>query len=84
MAGRSLLYALATVVRAERWHRILGLSGVHGLARDCYGLTTVGYMGNNVLPARAGEALRVVLLDQRTTPASASSPARSWPSASST
>ena len=23
-------------------------------------------MGNNVLPARAGEALRVVLLDQRT------------------
>ena len=33
---------------------------------DCYGLTTVGYMGNNVLPARAGEALRVVLLDQQT------------------
>jgi len=32
---------------------------------DCYGLTTVGYMGNNVLPARAGEALRVVLLDGR-------------------
>ena len=35
-------------------------------ARDSYGLTTVGYMGNNVLPARAGEMLRVVLLSKRT------------------
>jgi glycosyltransferase 2 family protein len=38
---------------------------VHARRRDCYALTTVGYMGNNVLPARAGEALRVVLLSQR-------------------
>ena len=59
------LYALATLVRAERWHHILRLAGVPAARRDCYGLTTVGYMGNNVLPARAGEALRVVLLSQR-------------------
>jgi uncharacterized protein (TIRG00374 family) len=59
------LYALATVVRAERWHQILELTGVHARRSDCYALTTVGYMGNNVLPARAGEALRVVLLSQR-------------------
>jgi uncharacterized membrane protein YbhN (UPF0104 family) len=60
-----VLYALATVVRAERWHSVLALTGITAARRDCYGLTVVGYMGNNVLPARAGEALRVVLLDQR-------------------
>ena len=59
------LYVLATVVRAERWHRILEITGVHARRRDCYGLTCVGYMGNNVLPARAGEVLRVVLLSPR-------------------
>ncbi|HMJ96357.1 MAG TPA: lysylphosphatidylglycerol synthase transmembrane domain-containing protein, partial [Thermoleophilaceae bacterium] len=59
------LYAVATLVRAERWHQILELAGVHARRTDCYALTTVGYMGNNVLPARAGEALRVVLLAQR-------------------
>ena len=60
------VYALATLVRAERWHRILHLTGIEDAGRaDCYALTTVGYMGNNVLPARAGEALRVVLLDAK-------------------
>jgi glycosyltransferase 2 family protein len=59
------LYAVATLVRAERWHQILELTGVHARRSDCYALTTVGYMGNNVLPARAGEALRVVLMSQR-------------------
>jgi hypothetical protein len=59
------LYALATLVRAERWHQILVLTGVHTRRIDLYALTCVGYMGNNVLPARAGEALRVVLLSQR-------------------
>jgi glycosyltransferase 2 family protein len=59
------LYTLATLVRAERWHQILEATGVHSTRADCYALTTVGYMGNNVLPARAGEALRVVLLSQR-------------------
>jgi len=63
LAGGGALYAVATLVRAERWHRILHLTGVEAGRADCYGLTTVGYMGNNVLPARAGEALRVVLLD---------------------
>jgi uncharacterized membrane protein YbhN (UPF0104 family) len=59
------LYVLATLVRAERWYQILVATGVHCTRADCYALTTVGYMGNNVLPARAGEALRVVLLSQR-------------------
>lgn len=66
VVGGALIYALATVVRAERWRRILERTGIHTGRADCYGLTTVGYMGNNVLPARAGEALRVVLLDAKT------------------
>ena len=53
-----MLYVLATLVRAERWHQILELTGVHAKRADCYALTTVGYMGNNVLHARAGEAQR--------------------------
>jgi glycosyltransferase 2 family protein len=59
------LYVVATLVRAERWHQILDHTGVNARRSDCYALTTVGYMGNNVLPARAGEALRVVLLSPR-------------------
>jgi glycosyltransferase 2 family protein len=59
------LYVVATLVRAERWHQILDHTGVNAKRSDCYALTTVGYMGNNVLPARAGEALRVVLLSPR-------------------
>jgi len=66
LISAALLYALATAVRAERWHRILHLIGVEARRPDSYSLTTVGYMGNNVLPARAGEMLRVVLLDVRT------------------
>jgi uncharacterized membrane protein YbhN (UPF0104 family) len=65
MVAAGALYAVATLVRGERWHRILEITGVHARRADCYGLTCVGYMGNNVLPARAGEVLRVVLLDQR-------------------
>ena len=60
-----LLYAVATLLRGERWQRILGLTGVHASRTDTYALTVVGYMGNNVLPARAGEALKVVLLSPR-------------------
>lgn len=65
LAAAVALYAVATLLRGERWHHILALAGVRARRSDCYSLTTVGYMGNNVLPARAGEALRVVLLSAR-------------------
>jgi glycosyltransferase 2 family protein len=65
IAAALALYVVATLVRAERWHQILDHTGVNAKRADCYALTTVGYMGNNVLPARAGEALRVVLLSPR-------------------
>lgn len=61
LAGSLGLYALATLLRGERWHRLLA-----GLSRaDAYALTTVGYMGNNVLPARAGDVLKAVLSADR-------------------
>jgi len=66
MAAAAGLYALVSLLRGERWHRILHLTGVASRRGDSYGLTTVGYMGNNVLPARAGEMLKVVLLSKRT------------------
>ena len=66
LIGALALYTLATAVRAERWHAILSESEIEAKRSDCYGLTAVGYMGNNVLPARAGEALRMFLLDART------------------
>jgi glycosyltransferase 2 family protein len=65
IAAALALYVVATLVRAERWHQILDHTGVNAKRADCYALSTVGYMGNNVLPARAGEALRVVLLSPR-------------------
>jgi len=59
------LYGLATVVRAERWQRLLVEDGAVPRRADTYALIVVGYMGNNLLPARAGDALRVLLLAPR-------------------
>lgn len=61
LAGALALYALATLLRGERWHRLLALSGVRGSRADAYALTTVGYMGNNALPARAGDVMKAML-----------------------
>jgi uncharacterized membrane protein YbhN (UPF0104 family) len=62
LVGAIALYALATVVRSERWQRLLVDEGSHPPRVDTYALTCVGYMGNNVLPARAGDAIRAVLM----------------------
>jgi len=66
LAAAIALYALATVVRAERWERLLARDGAHAPRADVYALTVVGYAVNNVLPARAGDAVRVLLLAPRT------------------
>ena len=49
----------------ERWQALLRHNGAHPHRADSYSLTAVGYMGNNVLPARAGDAFRVVLMAPR-------------------
>ncbi len=65
LVGAIALYALATLVRSERWHRLLVDEGAKPTRTDSYALTAVGYMGNNVLPARAGDAIRMVLMAPR-------------------
>lgn len=60
------VYALATVIRAERWLALLRHAGILASRVDCYGLTAVGFMGNNVLPARAGDAMRAFYMSRRT------------------
>lgn len=56
------LYAGATVLRGERWHRLLTGSQADQGRGESYRLTTIGYMGNNTLPARAGDLMRVMML----------------------
>ena len=65
LLGAIALYALATVVRAERWVRLMVDEGAKPQRKDMYALTVIGYMGNNILPARAGDAIRVVLAAPR-------------------
>jgi uncharacterized protein (TIRG00374 family) len=60
------VYAFATLGRGERWHRLLELTGAHSRRSDAYALTTVGYMGNNTMPARAGDLLKTALTASRT------------------
>jgi uncharacterized membrane protein YbhN (UPF0104 family) len=65
LAGAVALYALATVVRAVRWQRLLEDEGGHPPFADTGALTCVGYAVNNILPARAGDAVRAVLMAPR-------------------
>jgi glycosyltransferase 2 family protein len=67
LAGCLAIYAVTTLLRGWRWHTILRRAHVDHARVDAYALTVVGYMGNNVLPARGGELLRVLLLGERTT-----------------
>jgi uncharacterized membrane protein YbhN (UPF0104 family) len=66
LAGALVAYAVVTLMRGERWHSILWSTKIEATRSDVYGLTVVGYAGNNALPARGGELLRVFLLSSRT------------------
>jgi uncharacterized membrane protein YbhN (UPF0104 family) len=61
------VYALALAARGWRWHRIMRLADIPHQRADAYRLMLVGYMGNNVLPARGGEVMRIAILGTRTT-----------------
>jgi glycosyltransferase 2 family protein len=65
LAAAVLAYAGATALRGERWWRVMRRDGARPSRSDAYALTVVGYMGNNVLPARGGDAIRVVLAAPR-------------------
>jgi uncharacterized membrane protein YbhN (UPF0104 family) len=61
LAAALALYAVATALRGERWLRLLRDAGARLSRTDAYAVTIVGYMGNNALPARAGDLLKAVL-----------------------
>jgi len=67
LAGAVALYAVATLVRGERWLSLLRAEGGRPSRADAQGLNAVGYAANNVLPARAGDAVRVFLMAPRAT-----------------
>jgi len=55
------IYFLAVWARAWRWHYLL--RPVKDVStRRLFPITCIGYMGNNILPVRAGEVLRAVVL----------------------
>jgi len=67
LVGALVVYGVALAARGWRWHRIMRMAELPHARADAYRLTLVGYMGNNVLPARGGEVLRIAILGKRTT-----------------
>jgi uncharacterized protein (TIRG00374 family) len=61
-----LLFGLATVLRGLRW-RSLFAHGRRPPRRVVINAMLIGYLYNTIMPARAGEAARVVVLRQRST-----------------
>jgi uncharacterized protein (TIRG00374 family) len=58
------VYFIGVWVRAWRWHYLLGpIKKIS--TKTMFPITTIGYMGNNIYPARAGEVLRAVILKRR-------------------
>ena len=58
------VYFVAVWVRAWRWHYLLRpIKKIP--TRTMFPITCIGYMGNNIYPARAGEVLRAVILKRR-------------------
>jgi uncharacterized protein (TIRG00374 family) len=58
------IYFLAVVARTWRWHYLLRpLKNVP--LRRLFPIVAIGYMGNNIYPARAGEVLRAYILRRK-------------------
>ena len=58
------VYFVGVWVRAWRWHYLLGPIKKIPTSK-MFPITTIGYMGNNIYPARAGEVLRAVILKRK-------------------
>ena len=65
LAAAIAVYLAGCAARGERWLALLHHNGVRPSRADVHSLVAVGYLGNNVLPARAGDALRVFFLAPR-------------------
>ncbi len=64
LAPGIMVYFVGVWVRAWRWHYLLGpIKKIP--TKTMFPVTTIGYMGNNIYPARAGEVLRAVVLKRK-------------------
>lgn len=58
------VYFVGVWVRAWRWHYLLDpIKKIP--TKTMFPITAIGYMGNNIYPARAGEVLRAVVLKRK-------------------
>jgi len=58
------VYFVGVWVRAWRWHYLL--KPIKEIpTKNIFPITTIGYMGNNIYPARAGEVLRAAILKRK-------------------
>src|SRR6266498_1987126 len=58
------VYFVGVWIRAWRWHYLLGpIKKIP--TKMMFPITTIGYMGNNIYPVRAGEVLRAVILKRK-------------------
>lgn len=64
IAGSALAICFSSTLRALRW-RILLSAGADLSVWTVFRATMAGYLGNNFLPARAGELIRSVLISRR-------------------
>ncbi len=56
-----LVYLVGVIARAWRWHYLLRpIKSIP--TTTLFPITAIGYMGNNIYPARAGEVLRAIVL----------------------
>ena len=59
-----IVYFMAVWVRAWRWHYMIRpIKNIP--TKTMFPITCIGYMGNNIYPARAGEFLRAILLKRK-------------------
>ena len=59
-----MVYFMGVAVRAWRWQYLL--KPVKAIPfKQSFEIVTIGYMGNNIFPARLGEVLRAVVLKRR-------------------
>ena len=59
-----IVYFLGVAVRAWRWQYLLKPVKLIPF-KQSFEIVTIGYMGNNIFPARLGEVLRAVVLKRR-------------------
>jgi len=59
-----IIYFLAVWMRSLRWHYFLRPINSFPV-KEIFPIVTIGYMGNNIYPARAGELLRAVVLKHK-------------------